>query len=499
MKLVIADDEYPVRYAIKSMIGEMDAAWTVAGEATNGGELLRLLAEHRPNVAIVDVRMPEMSGLDAIREGRKASPLTKWIILSGYSDFRYAQEALKLGASEYMLKPVRSEELERALFATYKDGRDMLLLHNERFGSNLSALINGLLSVQAEERDGIFYTGRFRGAVFEPDRPAGGPDRAAAHGAFYRALTECVRTHAHCGVRLAVVPLPGGELAAVGAWEQARGQEEGGRQVAEFFGAVFGLAARASGAEEAVTVLTTGECRGFKELSARLARLQQLRDLRIFRGFGGTVDYAELNGLAEKRGLESLGRQLAAALELLRDGRYLNAQNAIAELEPSWAAWESESGEAEKRSLLRYMRHVLPGLGLADGGEIGGVPRALKAYGERALRERQSKEAERVDPVAQVLRYVEQHYAEEVGIGQIADLLNVSPSYLSTLFHKRTGVTFMKYLTRLRMGKAEELLLGTRLQVKQIAEAVGYFSTRHFTKLFTETYGKYPSDYRKPP
>ena len=86
---------------------------------------------------------------------------------------------------------------------------------------------------------------------------------------------------------------------------------------------------------------------------------------------------------------------------------------------------------------------------------------------------------------------------DDIGIGQIASQLNVTANYLSTLFQKKTGVMFVKYLTNIRMLKAKELLINTNLQVKQIAEKVGYYSTRHFTKLFTETYTSYPSDYRK--
>nr|WP_275983826.1 helix-turn-helix transcriptional regulator [Paenibacillus hamazuiensis] len=86
---------------------------------------------------------------------------------------------------------------------------------------------------------------------------------------------------------------------------------------------------------------------------------------------------------------------------------------------------------------------------------------------------------------------------EDIGIGQIAGELNVTPNYLSSLFHKKTGCTFVKYLTRLRMYKAKELLAETGLQVQQVAEKVGYYSSRHFTKLFKDTNGVYPSDFKK--
>ena len=106
------------------MINEMEAPWQIVGESTNGEELMDLLAEHQPNVAIVDIRMPKMNGLEAILLGKAKSPVTKWIVLSGYSDFQYAQEALRLGVSQYLLKPVSPADLERALFDTYKDNKE---------------------------------------------------------------------------------------------------------------------------------------------------------------------------------------------------------------------------------------------------------------------------------------------------------------------------------------------------------------------------------------
>ena len=75
MKLVIADDESLVRYTLRSMINEMEAPWQIVGESSNGEELMNLLAEHQPNVAIVDIRMPKMNGLggDSSWEGQISS------------------------------------------------------------------------------------------------------------------------------------------------------------------------------------------------------------------------------------------------------------------------------------------------------------------------------------------------------------------------------------------------------------------------------------------
>jgi two-component system, response regulator YesN len=99
--------------------------------------------------------------------------------------------------------------------------------------------------------------------------------------------------------------------------------------------------------------------------------------------------------------------------------------------------------------------------------------------------------------VDQVIHYIQNRYMENIGISQIAEEFNLTPNYLSTLFRKKTGTTFVKYLTHNRINKARELLAQNDMQIQQVAKEVGYFSTRHFTKLFTEIVGCYPSDYRK--
>jgi two-component system response regulator YesN len=84
----------------------------------------------------------------------------------------------------------------------------------------------------------------------------------------------------------------------------------------------------------------------------------------------------------------------------------------------------------------------------------------------------------------------------DVGIGQIAEQFHITPNYLSALFHKKTGTNFMSYLKWVRMLKAKELLTDPNIQIQQVAEQVGYSSTRHFARLFTEQFGCLPSEYR---
>jgi two-component system response regulator YesN len=152
--------------------------------------------------------------------------------------------------------------------------------------------------------------------------------------------------------------------------------------------------------------------------------------------------------------------------------------------------------EDKKKSILSFiMRTVSCKIKPEDKPAIW--LKQLHKAGEVLLLEAQKLDSSSSDLVNRVILFIEQNYADEISLGQIAENLNITASYLSNLFHRTTNTTFLKYLTKYRMLKAKELLTKSSNQVKQVAEQVGYYSTRHFTKLFKEFYGCYPSEFRK--
>ena len=116
MVILIADDDRLVRFTIKSILGEiLEDSGNIFLEAANGRDMIRLCREGKPDVAFVDIRMPYLDGLNAIAECRKYSEWTEYVVVSGYSDFTYAQTGIRLGITEYLLKPVDEEQLRQVV------------------------------------------------------------------------------------------------------------------------------------------------------------------------------------------------------------------------------------------------------------------------------------------------------------------------------------------------------------------------------------------------
>ena len=163
MKCIIADDEHLVRFSIQDMLEEIADAGLIWFEeirqAVDGQDLLRQVVPVLPDLVFVDISMPGQSGLDAIEQGRRLSPHTQWIILTGYADFDYAKRAVALGALDYLLKPASRADIERVVLLalsnfTDRRAREQLALEHRMLG-----LLQDTFSEDPELRADTLYTG----------------------------------------------------------------------------------------------------------------------------------------------------------------------------------------------------------------------------------------------------------------------------------------------------------------------------------------------------
>ena len=111
LKIFLAEDEVIVRETIKRMIPWENLGFELVGEAADGEMALPLLLRQKPDLLITDIKMPFMDGLELSEQVKKVLPATKIMILSGYNEFDYAKMAIKIGVTDYLLKPISSEKL----------------------------------------------------------------------------------------------------------------------------------------------------------------------------------------------------------------------------------------------------------------------------------------------------------------------------------------------------------------------------------------------------
>lgn len=115
LRVVMIDSSYNARRDIDSKIKWVENDYELVGEASNGEEGLALLPHVHPHVIMTEIRMPKMDGITFIENAKKRWPNIKYIIVSNYDNFDYLRQAMKVGAFDYILKPVKADEINQAL------------------------------------------------------------------------------------------------------------------------------------------------------------------------------------------------------------------------------------------------------------------------------------------------------------------------------------------------------------------------------------------------
>ena len=120
LRVVIADDEPKVNLLLQKIVNWEALGFEIVGTAQDGIRALELIKKENPDLVMTDIRMPGCDGMELIRQAKEANPDVMFIVVSGYRQFEYARTALKYGVEDYLLKPVKADELTRLLKNIYE-------------------------------------------------------------------------------------------------------------------------------------------------------------------------------------------------------------------------------------------------------------------------------------------------------------------------------------------------------------------------------------------
>ena len=482
IRIIIADDEYLARENLKIALSRVRLPNRVVGEAENGRELLELVEELRPDAVLADIRMPQMDGLSSIQYGRKLSPGTQWIVISGFSEFDYASKAIELSVSSYLLKPFKTEDVEKAL-------RKVLASNcrqdRQLFKESLRKYFDGLDAKETEKQFAA-YQG-FYAAVFLIDSSLPETAQKQMSGDYFSQLQHLFENH-EAQLNALLFALPSGEMTFIAGWKEAAGE-----------GSVHGIRAQIARITEelqypdfSVSVLEIRQAADLAELQKAISRAQEAASLRFLTS-QNTLCAQDLQSLAanlapEKQALCAAVQELANAYRIHSFLFYTKAVDSLKQ-----ALCKAQLSIPETQSILCAIRRVT-GVNLTQMGDHGAFARLLLKHGQTII---QTSVSENESLMQDAAAYIDQNFMRDLSVNELAEIFHISPSYFSILFKRMKQETFLKYLTRVRMIKAKELLLDRKLSVQTVAEMVGYQSARYFTKLFHDSFGIYPSYYRR--
>lgn len=153
-KVILVDDEMYFRKGLRNLINWEDCGFKVVGEAANGEDALKMIHDVKPDLIITDIRMPVLDGIGLIKEAIEIEAVqSKFIIISGHSDFKYAQQALRYGVHDFVLKPIDQDEIEQTLKLLSKTLAEQKQLQEQMLEEQAKIVFNHLLLGMVEEND----------------------------------------------------------------------------------------------------------------------------------------------------------------------------------------------------------------------------------------------------------------------------------------------------------------------------------------------------------
>ncbi|GIO34087.1 MULTISPECIES: response regulator transcription factor [Paenibacillus] len=465
-KVLIVDDESWVVESLKACVDWGSLGFEVAGAAHNGLEALQNMESTRPEVVFTDIRMPGMTGLELIKKGSELPSPPKFVVISGYAEFAYAQRALNFGASAYCLKPYDEQEIAGVL------GKLKKALDAERFHSE-SRLLHLLTERNEAGSDSL-----------QAELMKWGLQPGPAIGALVAAFEDGTEPEAGQGLS---VKIGRSKTLRLMDYDQLETAARILQTQPGFKGAGIsypcGDAGMLKRAIETAYVLSnqyfmTGKPGIFKH---REDGKGEIKD--CIRKLGAAIGSKDVPALL----------RCSDEIKALFRGARVTVKDALHLYNAAFTFLYSVHGDENDGMLLSYeqLMDIFPSgsdmidyVNMAVMKGIGKNP----GYGPKETGNETFKT---------MLQYVHENYRSAISIQTLTQKYYIHPNYISQLFKKETGETFTSYITRLRITYACELLEQTEDLVSEIAEKAGYQDYFYFTRMFKKVTGRTPTQFRE--
>jgi two-component system response regulator YesN len=512
MKIMIVDDEVIIRNGLSTVINWEELGFKLLPPAASAEEALDRFRDEQPNIVLSDIQMTGMDGIGLAAEIKKISPDTEIIILTGFDMFSYAQQALREGVSDYLLKSSRPEEIIRAAMKAKQRlqlrwesikqesrgrsaVRDRLLEKLAREGTlsdqtveSASVLLPCLgLAEQNQSLQVLLLSASGWGG-----RPE---DLSLAHFAVANMVQEILpcETLLHKDRVLVVVNLKAGETAS------ERLEMELGRVSRKLKCRLFvaiGSAARSieelkrsfEEAEHAFTYLSISKEDAF-------IRYEMVKD----RAGGKTV-------CSEEEETKFIAIAKSGSVIQLRHwvDETVSAQLSDPEVTPDTMHAYLQSIVLSGR---RWLERVIATVGgqppMAEQLRTDLLNRSENVHESlfRSLKSimdlyTETMSGERVSYIKRAIAYINDHLDKNLTLQQVAKHVHLNPNHFSEVFKRETGFTYIEFVTKERITRAKELLDSTPIKISDIAGRVGYEDVKYFGQLFKKATGQTPSEYR---
>lgn len=533
IKVIVADDEENVCQLIRGLIDWATLDMEIVGTAHNGVEALDMLQALDPDLMITDIRMPGYDGLEMIRRAKEIKQNLDFIIISGYRHFEYAQNAIKYGVGDYLLKPIKKEDFMISLNKIHEKylQRTEQVSKEEQLKKQLKSDADKLRANLFTEL--LLKKGPGTGALTP------GAVNEMYHFAFQPGLFQVCAVKIDCGYEDQynnAIPILGEKVVQIFNNLLAQycfdmevfsqdsvtycvlnydvGQKKNLRR--QLKAVLDELMMQKAAFEQFEFTLGAGTvCDDLKNLKDTFQTAGYAIGQRLILGTGRLIEDTAVHTSPQvtESLLAGLNKTMGAALEVLDRGAVLGCVSQLQEQPALKQLSGAEVFSLAKQVCEMYLTHLrnnkIPVFGWDEFYEAFCVHAdrcRTKAELFQYLSVTLGKSLDRIiddkkqadtKPIRLAKQYIQQHYMNPISLEEVSGVVGFNSSYFSTLFKKESGSSFVDYLSEIRMNHAKELLRETNLSVASVCEQVGYSDLKYFSKNFRKSTGVKPNEYRK--
>ena len=492
IKVLLADDDFLVRTFLSRITDWEKHGYKLVGAAQDGEEALRMAKEYEPDIIITDISMPVMDGIELIRRLKEEGNAAVTIVLSCHDDFDYVKEAMKLGANEYVLKNLLTEnklltlleEVKKSIISTHKSGLQFDAPEEER------DYYMGLL--QGGERrpaDAFFTTAVLAVHIINYDTHVAVMPMEQQKR-FHSSFAQICREACQNSSAVRCVHIRQGDYVLLLDLTEIASLYERRQKIQQYASAAVRYAERylavsiCIGTSRAESVRNTEEiC--WQEANDALNERFYTRQA-VFYGWqlepcGREIPQAarlfceQIPDYIDRRDGGTIRRMWEEILEEFR------AQHTEARLVQEWLRQTDRQAGISQRMIPDRLE------------DFRGMEAAYLTFREEMLPQTDTYSS----AVSQTIRYLQEQHTGDASLVLAAEQVHLNPAYLSHIFSKETGITFSEYLLSCRLNTAKDLLVRTNDRVKDVAVQSGFNDYRNFCKTFKKAVGLTPQNYRR--
>lgn len=507
LKAILVDDEPMILRGLEKLIDWKKIGVEIVGTGGDGLEALALIDRYDPDLAISDINMPNFSGIDLLKKLKAENKKTKLIFISGYQEFEYARDALKYGATDYLIKPINEKQLIAAIQKIVDE-------------KNINKQQPITLELHLDEQDGplgldediMISQKQFLGSEGYYSVLCCKLDESAS---FSQDECEII----HFSMRNIIEDLLGDDE---GYWVISKNNaiyvlvyKDSLQDVEHLIGSLPGQMIQLieEGTGQGVSISTSKIVDDLSAIRVAFKTANERMEEGYF--YGKKAILSNQGHHQNKYSLENHYKAQVAILDCIHvfdHDRIHKTVGHYMDIVKDVSLWDKRSAINYCLATLVFIQqHLSDGTIALEKREFDQIRidfentyyyeqaidlmvNLCEAYMQEIASYAKSHQNEEINKVK---AYIQVHYAEQIKLETLAELVYMNPNYFSGYFKKHAGMKFKEYITSYRINEAEKLMLSTNYKVYEIAEAVGFGDYRHFSEVFKKAKGLSPSEYRK--